>query len=232
MEAPDQLSSTQIALAPKGPSTHDGHDPAGKAGERHRVFCASMADVFDNRAPAGARERLWELIRQTPHLDWLLLTKRPQNIAKMLPADWGKGYPNIWLGVTVENQTEADRRIPILRRIPGAVRFLSCEPLLEEVRLTEFVDGGIEMPGIHRIICGGESGPGARPMHPDWARHLRDDCLVAGVAFHFKQWGRLGTGCPHHRRQRSDIPANGGRHVDAALRQEDERQAAGRLRVE
>lgn len=77
---------------------------AEKAGERHRVFCASMADVFDNRAPEGARERLWALIRQTPHLDWLLLTKRPQNIAEMLPEDWGDGYPNVWLGVTVENQ--------------------------------------------------------------------------------------------------------------------------------
>jgi protein gp37 len=154
---------------------------AEKAGRRARVFCASMADVFDNRWPDGVRDRLWALIRETPHLDWLLLTKRPQNIAKMLPADWRDGYPNVWLGTTVENQDEADRRIPYLRSVPARVRFLSCEPLLGQIYP--------DMSGIHWVICGGESGPNARPMHPDWARSLRDQCAQAGVAFQFKQWG-------------------------------------------
>jgi protein gp37 len=102
---------------------------AAAAGERHRVFCASLADVFDNQVPAQWREDLWGLIRETPSLDWLLLTKRPQNIAGMLPAQfdegdrWPERWPNVWLGTTVENQDEADRRIPHLLAVParGAV---------------------------------------------------------------------------------------------------------------
>ena len=89
---------------------------AAAAGERPRVFCASLADVFDNKAPEGARERLWQLIADTPNLDWLLLTKRPQNIARMLPYGWGDGWPNVWLGTSTENQEEYDRRWPILAR--------------------------------------------------------------------------------------------------------------------
>lgn len=85
---------------------------AVKDGVRRRVFCASMADVFDPEAPAGALERLWQLIRETPQLDWLLLTKRPERIASSLPADWGKGWHNVWLGTSVENQEAADKRIP------------------------------------------------------------------------------------------------------------------------
>lgn len=98
---------------------------AEKEGRRHRVFCASMADVFDNKAPDGERERLFQLIRETPWLDWQLLTKRPQNIVKMLPRDWGRGYDNVWLGTTVEDQTRADERIPILLQVPARLRFLS-----------------------------------------------------------------------------------------------------------
>jgi protein gp37 len=184
---------------------------ATKAGVRRRVFCASMADVFDNRWPDGIRDRLWRLILATPSLDWLLLTKRPQNIAKMLPLDWRAGYPNVWLGTTVENQEEANRRIPHLLSVPAAVRFLSCEPLLGPLDLEYpeafFPDGApmccsgyecgcrgqpIEPPMIHGIswvICGGESGHSARPMHPDWAVSLRDQCAAAGVPFLFKQWG-------------------------------------------
>jgi protein gp37 len=171
---------------------------AEKAGERHRVFCASLADVFDNQAPEGARGRLWELIKQAPWLDWLLLTKRPQNIAKMLPDDWRSGYPNVWLGTTVENQAEADRRIEPLLQVSAVVHFLSCEPLLGRIDLWKALyvgpEGGIDYAYskrqmLHWVICGGESGPDARPMHPDWARSLRDQCARAGVPFHFKQWG-------------------------------------------
>lgn len=173
---------------------------------RFRVFCASLADVFDNhRSIADSwRADLWSLIDRTQHLDWLLLTKRPQNIGALLPSDWGDGWPNVWLGTTVENQVEADRRIPHLLAVPAQVRFLSCEPLLGRLNLrgpetgTAGVDaltgwrGGMYGewgPRLHWVICGGESGPGARPMHPDWARSLRDQCQDAGVAFHFKQWG-------------------------------------------
>ena len=180
--------------------------------ERPRVFCASLADVFDNHTSILPEWRadLWALIRATPNLDWLLLTKRPGNIAKMLPPEWGGGYPNVWLGCTVVNQDEADRDVPKLLAVPARVRFLSMEPLLGPVDLTELKNPAVtigehiysaldcdvdpeddEWHGakIHLVIVGGESGPGARPMHPDWARSLRDQCQAAGVAFFFKQWG-------------------------------------------
>ena len=184
-----------------------------KLGIRERVFCASMADVFDNHRSIlpDWRANLWSLIEATPALVWLLLTKRPQNIAKMLPPTWGDGWPNVWLGTTVENQTEADRRIPDLLATPAQVRFLSCEPLLGPVDLRAWIGsypilpasstyvsgdgyerqdiGGGIVDGLGWVICGGESGPGARPMHPDWARSLRDQCQAAGVPFFFKQWG-------------------------------------------
>jgi protein gp37 len=162
---------------------------AAAAGVRHRVFCASMADVFDNQVWDRHRDDLWHLIHQTPHLDWLLLTKRPQNIVKMLPSPdigapaWGEGWKNVWLGTTVENQEEADRRIPHLLAVPAVKRFLSCEPLLGKINLISW------LPGVDWVICGGESGPHARPMHPDWARSLRNQCASAGVPFFFKQWG-------------------------------------------
>lgn len=177
---------------------------AQKEGRRARVFCASLADVFDNQVPDQWRLDLWHLIHQTPHLDWLLLTKRPQNIAAMLPQPatlgfpaWGEGWPNVWLGTTVESQAEADRRIPHLLSVPARVRFLSCEPLLGPVNLRgweTFDHGwhsrpGEDTPRIDWVIAGGESGHGARPMHPDWARSLRDQCQAAGVPFFFKQWG-------------------------------------------
>jgi protein gp37 len=181
---------------------------AQEEGRRARVFCASLADVFDNHASIQPQWRadLWSLIAATPHLDWLLLTKRPQNNAKMLPPTWGDGWPNVWLGTTVENQTEANRRILHLLDTPARVRFLSCEPLLGPVALDMiltdemgiyalsgiFSDGSgpsgfSQGPGIDWVICGGESGPGARPMHPDWARSLRDQCAMEGVPFFMKQ---------------------------------------------
>lgn len=188
---------------------------AWEAGKRHRVFCASLADVFDNHASILPEWRadLWALIRATPSLDWMLLTKRPGNIAAMLPPDWGDGWPNVWLGCTVVNQDEADRDIPKLLAVPARVRFLSMEPLLGPVDLTELKNPAVtigehiysaldcdvdpeddEWHGakIHLVIVGGESGPGARAMHPDWARSLRDQCQAAGAAFFFKQWGEWG----------------------------------------
>ncbi len=170
----------------RGPVKWDAD--AAAAGVCAKVFCASLADVFDNHREIQPEWRtdLWALIRATPNLDWLLLTKRPQNIAKMLPLDWGAGWSNVWLGTTVENQTEADRRIPLLLATPAAKRFLSCEPLLGpvDIRWTE-----VTVPGLDWVIAGGESGPNARPMHPDWARSLRDQCAATDVAFFMKQMG-------------------------------------------
>ena len=162
---------------------------AAKAGVRRRVFCASLADVFDNQVPEQWRADLWDLIRVTPHLDWQLLTKRPQNIAKMLPADWGAGWKNVWLGTTTENQEEYDRRWPHLKCVPAVIRFISYEPAIGPLRLPMRTLGvyGEEWPDW--VICGGESGPGARPMHPQWASDIRDQCAAADVPFFFKQNG-------------------------------------------
>jgi len=155
---------------------------AEKNGVPRRVFCASLADVFDNQVPPEWRENLWKLIKETPNLDWLLLTKRAPNIRRMLPSDWCGGYQNVWLGTTVENQNEWDKRGKHLTDIPAAVRFLSCEPLLGEI------DFGDDIRKLDWIITGGESGTFYRQANPDWFRTIRDQCVAAGVAFLFKQW--------------------------------------------
>lgn len=229
--------------------------PPGKphAWQRPRVFCASLADIFEDWkgelrfpasiAPGGytvarwdgrqlvrelddsadrqglepatmdhVRQELFELIRLTPELDWLLLTKRPGNVMRMVPESWREEFPrNVWMGTTVEDQQRADERLPVLLSIPARVRFLSCEPLLGPVdlfsacfndpddSLEEKTRFGLNHRGLRFgadwVIAGGESGPGARPMHPDWARSLRDQCQAAGVPFLFKQWGEW---CPGH----------------------------------
>lgn len=127
------------------------------------------------------------MIEATPMLDWLLLTKRPQNIAKMAP--WSDVWPdNVWLGTTAENQHWAQQRLPLLLSIPAKVRFLSCEPLLGDIDLSGFT-ADRDLHPIDWIIAGGESGPNSRPMNPSWARSLRDQCTAEDIAFHFKQWG-------------------------------------------
>jgi protein gp37 len=164
------------------------NEEARIAGHRERVFCASMADVFERRTELNAeRLRLWDLIERTPNLDWLLLTKRPQNIQRLVP--WREDWPeNIWLGTTVENQVLAERRLPFLLSNPAAVRFLSCEPLLGPLNLRAwFRRGGFH--SIDWIIAGGESGASCRPMHPDWVRSLLAQCQAFEIPFHFKQWG-------------------------------------------
>jgi protein gp37 len=170
---------------------------AEAAGERRRVFCASMSDVFEDYGSTTTigdrmeetRVDLWRLIEKTPALDWLLLTKRPQNIMHMIPYEWRDQLPaNVWVGTTCEDQKRADERIPYLLKVPAAVRFLSCEPLLGPVDLEQaYQPRGRER--IDWVIVGGESGHGARPMHPQWARSLRDQCEAFGVSFFFKQWG-------------------------------------------
>jgi len=180
---------------------------------RRRVFCASLADVFDNEVPGEWRRDLFALIEATPNLDWLLLTKRIGNAHKMaLAANWPLPWPrNVWLGATVVNQEEADRDIPKLLAVPAAKRFLSIEPMLSAIDLTriDVCNGDAEIypltgttecvnddgeptddvPKLDWVIVGGESGPGARPMHPDWVCGIRDQCSAAGVPFLFKQHG-------------------------------------------
>jgi protein gp37 len=155
-----------------------------KHGHRQRVFCASLADVFDNRWERQWRVDMWSVIRATPNLDYLLLTKRPQNIARMLPLDWAAGYPNVWLGTTTEDAERFKLRWPVLARIPASIRFISYEPGIGPLGR---LDIGEHLPDW--IICGGESGGHARVMDPAWARHVRDQCIAFGIAFLHKQWG-------------------------------------------
>lgn len=188
---------------------------AAKEGRRFRVFCASLADVFEIKPDQPEldewRVDLFGLIDKTPNLDWLLLTKRPENIAKVYhgwhitgifeTANWEDWPRNIWIGTSVENQEQAEARIPHLLKVPAAVRFLSMEPLLGPVDLMPWLnyvnetdDLGLAAdgfsPDFNWVIVGGESGPNARPMHPEWARSLRDQCAAAGVPYFFKQWGQ------------------------------------------
>lgn len=151
-------------------------------GKRPRVFCASLADWLDNQVPREWRYDLWGLIEQTPELDWLLLTKRPENYAKLVPWHTDKIPQNIWLGTTAENQEQAERRGRILRDIPARVRFLSCEPLLSEIQFEPET-----LLALDWIIVGGENGHGARMMQAWWAEHICDQCKVAGVHFFMKQ---------------------------------------------
>jgi protein gp37 len=175
---------------------------AAELGERHRVFCASLADVCEDRDDLLApRADLMRLIEATPQLDWLLLTKRPENFVRFFGNRWSAGWPpNVWAMASVTTQAEADRNVPILLTVPAAVRGLSMEPLLErvelrpewlELELQAFGGGGAVkcFPRIDWVIVGGESGPEARPMHPEWATSLRDQCAAFDVPFLFKQWG-------------------------------------------
>lgn len=214
---------------------------AARAGERHRVFCASMADVFEARDDLNPhRQRLFDLITRTPHLDWLLLTKRPERIRASLMAalrppgktqypnpqedatdamrlDWLEGRPphNVWLLTSLES-ADYGWRVAELLSVPAVVHGLSCEPLLGPVDLTRIVCSHDEAntfnaldpfdadpirrktrtPSITWVIAGGESGPKARPSHPDWFRALRDQCHAAAVPFLFKQWGEWRPGIP------------------------------------
>jgi protein gp37 len=180
---------------------------AGRAGKRARVFCASMADVFEDRDDVAlARVHLWDLIERTPNLDWLILTKRPENFARLLPS-WGVSR-NVWLGVSAEDQEAADKRVPLLLECPAPIRFVSAEPLLgpidfgnirHKIAPSSFVTFPALEPGgfqqhepekrLDWIIIGGESGPGARPFRIDWARSILGDCRAAGVACFVKQMG-------------------------------------------
>jgi len=188
---------------------------AENAGERRRVFCGSWCDVMEEGAYLDTirKDDLYELILRTPWLTWLLLTKRPENFSKFLPAEWLKNpRPNVWLGTTAEDQQRADERIPHLLRTPAAVRFLSSEPLLEALRLWRLTaldyhentigyetyplsgmqaipDCDWPHPKLDLVIVGGESGPRARPCNIAWIRSIVQQCAAAGVACWVKQLG-------------------------------------------
>lgn len=158
-----------------------------KLGIRERVFCASLADVFEGRADLDQhRSDLFRLIDETPYLDWLLLTKRPQNVEVMIPQQWWKWPRHVWLGASIEDQETADKRIDFLYDSPAMQTFLSIEPLLGPINLYM---GDRNNRAAEWVIVGGESGPNARPMHPSWVRSIRDQCVNAEVPFFFKQWG-------------------------------------------
>jgi protein gp37 len=173
---------------------------AAVTGYKPRVFCASLADVFDNEVERSWRDDLWQLLRETPNLRWMLLTKRIGNVAKMVPSDWP--FPNVGLMATLVNQEEFDRDYRKLESTSAAWHGISAEPLLSAI------DIGEARPDW--IITGGESGHGFRPTNPDWVRSLRDQCERNGIAFHHKQWG--GTrpkenGCDLDGREHKDFPS-------------------------
>lgn len=193
---------------------------AERLGKRYRVFCASLSDVFDNEVDPSWRADLFSLIKATPNLDWLLLTKRIGNVQRMMYEVNGQiadaRFPdNVWIGATICNQEEAARDIPKLVLLNAKVRFLSIEPLLGAIDLRSLtywyddgdcidlnaLNGNVSITSIETgtsggtgncvdwVIVGGESGPNARPMHPDWASSIQDQCETYGVPFFFKQWG-------------------------------------------
>ena len=187
-------------------------------GRRRRVFCASLADVFDNEVETAWRDDLFQLIEKTPNLTWLVLTKRIGNAQHQVWPRWMQRRfpPNLWLGITVVNQAEADRDIPKLLATPARVRFLSLEPMLGPIDLTHirkdrfwrinalagdywreeedetgFRSGETfeRVSQVHWVIVGGESGANARPFHVGWARSIVKQCQAAGVPVHVKQLG-------------------------------------------
>jgi len=172
------IPSLQIPLNRKTPTTY---------------FVNSMSDLFHDDVPFEFIEKVFDVMWQTEHV-FQILTKRPKNMAHAVdrllhPGLSDKMLENIWLGTSVENRASL-HRIDELRTCRAVIRFLSCEPLLEDL-------GDIDLTGIHWVIAGGESGGNekspARPMHRQWARNLRDKCIAAKVPFFFKQWGRVGS---------------------------------------
>lgn len=153
---------------------------AAKEKKRRRVFCSSMCDNLEDHPTIIAElAKLWPLIRATQWLDWQLLTKRPERYPQSLPVDWGTGYPNVWIGTTIESNDYV-HRADLIRAVPAVCRFISYEPALGP--LTD-----LNLDGINWIIYGGESGDGFRPHDLAWPREMRDRCKAEGVAFFYKQ---------------------------------------------
>lgn len=155
-------------------------------GRKMRVFCASLADVFDNEVSQEWRDDLFALIRATPNINWILLSKRIGNAPKMLPADWGAGYDNVGLMATLENQEVWDRDYRKLKSIPSRWHGVSAEPLLGKIEMTPMIE---QFGPVDWMITGGESGPGFRPLDMSAVRFIRDQCAHYGITFHHKQNG-------------------------------------------
>jgi len=168
---------------------------AKKEGKNALVFCASMADVMDDEAPKGQRERLWELIDETPYLTWQLLTKRPTRYGSYLPERFA--HNNVWLGTSAENQHFYNIRWSVLRVIAAdynLISFISYEPALGPLSMMAYLDSLPIKPDRFDdfpdwIICGAESGNNRRPMEEDWAENLQSECEITGVKFFMKQLG-------------------------------------------
>jgi protein gp37 len=160
-----------------------------------RIFVNSMSDLFHEDVPENFITDVWRTMADAPQHIFQILTKRPERMRDWLLAGLSIGdfiakpLDNVWLGVSVEDQASADERIPVLSQTPAAVRWISAEPLLGPIYMPLYLGRPTYEPRLHWLVVGGESGPGARPMHPDWVRSLRDQCAAAGVAFFFKQWG-------------------------------------------
>lgn len=205
-----------------------------------RIFVNSMSDLFHENVPDKVIDRIFAVMALAPHHTFQVLTKRPARMRayfenpgyrseiigieaedisgidrydENLHQRWLLPFPNVWLGVSVEDQATANERIPLLLDTPAAVRWVSADPLLGPVVLNRYLfvgaEGGIDFAYtprqlLHWIVCGGESGRNARPMHPEWARSLRDQCEAAGVKFLFKQWGEW---VPDGQQSSHDIPA-------------------------
>lgn len=196
---------------------------AERDGMPRKVFCASLADVFEDHSDLGeARERLWDLIEQTPMLRWQLLTKRPENVSMMVPERWmDDGFPEqVWLGASVENR-RFTWRAEVLKEIPVRVRFLSCEPLLMSLFGEDHGKLGwapLDLDGIQWVIAGGESGGRrSRPMHPEWVRELQGECEEREIPFFLKQMGSWGP-----------MPIGGMRDGDICMSEDGERYTVDR----
>lgn len=168
---------------------------------RQRVFVSSLSDICEihPQITDDMRREVAQIVMDCENLDWLFLTKRPENFNLLWLDLFGGTLPdNLWVGTTVENQKYADERIPALVNIPAKVRFLSCEPLLGHIgfNASPVLRDAFENKKIHWVIAGGESGSKARLMSPLWVRSLRDQCEEAGIAFHFKQWGEWSPNMP------------------------------------
>lgn len=155
-------------------------------GIRYRVFTNSLADMFDEEVSDEMRDNAFSVIKSTPNLDWLILTKRVQKAADYLANLPGWPFTNVWLGASIEDQPAADYRLPILKSIPAKIKFLSVEPMLGDIRLFD-IAGNWTVQDFDWVICGGESGEGFRRMEPKWAMRLYVQCETAKVAFYMKQ---------------------------------------------
>ena len=198
-----------------------------------RIFVGNMGDLFHEVARSDWRDKIFDIMAQCPQHTFMLLTKRPLRM-NLYVQEWLNFHgetplPNVWLGTTIWDQPSLERALPFLLRTPAALRFLSIEPMLGPVVIPPDM---LKLLGW--LICGGETGPGARPMHPDWARSLRDQCQAAGVPFFFKQWGEWAEGEEDGKRDHMNITASGANWdklpVDDALLGEA-RDAMSMLRV-